>query len=230
MSTACWRDCGRRCGSGRCTPPCCAGSTRRTRDKTSLPDNDPARRCHRAAAGPRRLLSRPLGGARRAHGRRRRAQHRGRGQASSSRDIDGVVLGDGFTPRVVDAFLTVLSEDTRFRNLAGGADLEDLAPPDDLANLEIMSGEPAPIAAHAMPLIRQRAFEARLNRTLRAIDAGGLLDPQTGLLTQAGLRARFRHRRQPGAGAGRRLVGGPLRLRSRITRAHSSTAPASSAA
>jgi hypothetical protein len=39
------------------------------------------------------------------------------------------------------------------------------------------------VAANAAPLIRQHAFEARLSRTLRAIDAGGLLDPRTGLLT-----------------------------------------------
>ena len=35
----------------------------------------------------------------------------------NTRDIDGIVLGEGFTPRVVDAFLTVLTEDARFRNL-----------------------------------------------------------------------------------------------------------------
>jgi hypothetical protein len=34
-----------------------------------------------------------------------------------------------------------------------------------------------------LPLIRQHALEARLSRTLRSIDAGGLLDPRTGLLT-----------------------------------------------
>jgi hypothetical protein len=34
----------------------------------------------------------------------------------SNRDIDGIVLGEGFTARVMDAFLTVLSEDSRFRN------------------------------------------------------------------------------------------------------------------
>jgi GGDEF domain-containing protein len=34
-----------------------------------------------------------------------------------------------------------------------------------------------------LPLIRQHAFEAQLNRALQALDAGGLLDPQTGLLT-----------------------------------------------
>jgi hypothetical protein len=102
----------------------------------------------------------------------------------SSRDVDGVVLGEGFTPRVVDAFLTVLSEDTRFRNLAVVLTSPHGAQAPELANLEIVHGDPARIAAHALPLIRQHAFEARLNRTLRAIDAGGLLDSQTGLLTK----------------------------------------------
>src|SRR5437879_997841 len=35
----------------------------------------------------------------------------------NTRDIDGIVLGEGFSPRVMDAFLTVLTEDARFRNL-----------------------------------------------------------------------------------------------------------------
>jgi GGDEF domain-containing protein len=99
--------------------------------------------------------------------------------------IDGIVLGDGFAPRVVDAFLTVLSEDARFRNLPVVLTSNDLAPTYDLPNLEIVLGAPHRIAANAMPLIRQHAFEARLTRTLRAIDAGGLLDPLTGLLTPA---------------------------------------------
>jgi hypothetical protein len=54
-----------------------------------------------------------------------------------------------------------------------------------MPNLEIVMGEPALVAANALPLIRQHAFEAQLSRTLRALDAGGLLDPQTGLLTKA---------------------------------------------
>jgi GGDEF domain-containing protein len=102
----------------------------------------------------------------------------------SSRDIDGVVLGEGFTPRVVDAFLTVLSEDTRFRNLAVVLASNQPTATQELANLEIVAGEPSRIAASAVPLIRQHALEARLNRTLRAIEAGGMLDPQTGLLTK----------------------------------------------
>jgi hypothetical protein len=101
------------------------------------------------------------------------------------RDIAGIVLGEGFSARVVDAFLTVLAEDARFRNLPVVVTSDALAPAYDLPNLEIMSGDPERVAANALPLIRQHAFEAHLSRTLRSIDAGGLLDPRTGLLTSA---------------------------------------------
>jgi hypothetical protein len=103
----------------------------------------------------------------------------------NTRDIDGIVLGEGFTGRVVEAFLTVLSEDSRFRNLPVVATLAGLSPAYDLPNLEVIAGDPAHVAANALPLIRQHAFETHLSRTLRSIDAGGLLDPQTGLLTAA---------------------------------------------
>jgi GGDEF domain-containing protein len=103
----------------------------------------------------------------------------------NNRDIDGIVLGEGFTPRVVDAFLTVLSEDARFRNLPIALTSGSPARAYGLSNLETISGKPADIAASALPLIRQHAFEAQLNRTLQALDAGGLLDPQTGLLTSS---------------------------------------------
>jgi hypothetical protein len=99
------------------------------------------------------------------------------------RDIDGIVLGEGFSARVIDAFLTVLAEDARFRNLPVVLTSHELAPAYDLPNLEIIAGEPSYIAGNALPLIRQHALEAHLSRTLRAIDAGGLLDPRTGLLT-----------------------------------------------
>jgi GGDEF domain-containing protein len=52
-------------------------------------------------------------------------------------------------------------------------------------------GEPNQIAINATPLIRQHALEARLSRTLRAIDAGGRIDPQTGLLTQVAFEREF---------------------------------------
>ena len=100
------------------------------------------------------------------------------------RDIDGIVLGEGFSPRVVDAFLTVLGEDSRFRNLPVVVTHDGVVPGYDLPNLEIISADPVHVAANALPLIRQHAFETYLSRTLRSIDAGGLLDPLTGLLTQ----------------------------------------------
>jgi hypothetical protein len=103
----------------------------------------------------------------------------------NARDLDGVVLAEGFSPRVVDAFLTVLAEDARFRNLPVVVTVSGLTPAYDLPNLELVSGEPAAIAASALPLIRQHAFEARLRRTMTAIDSDGLLDPRSGLLTKA---------------------------------------------
>jgi hypothetical protein len=107
------------------------------------------------------------------------------GKHLTARDIDGVVIGDGFSARVVDAFLTVLSEDARFRSLpviVTGAAAALLAAP-ALPNFEAAALPAAEAAAHALPLIRQHAFEARLQRALQSLDADGLLDPRTGLLT-----------------------------------------------
>jgi GGDEF domain-containing protein len=101
----------------------------------------------------------------------------------NSRDIDGILLGEGFSLRVMDAFLTVLSEDARFRHLPIILTSYELAPTYELPNLEIIRGEPSLIAANALPLIRQHALAVQLSRTLRAIETNGLIDPQTGLLT-----------------------------------------------
>ncbi|HEX7789981.1 MAG TPA: GGDEF domain-containing protein [Afipia sp.] len=110
----------------------------------------------------------------------------------NARDLDGIIIGEGFTARVIDAFLTVLSEDSRFRNLpvvvAGAPGLTAFY---DLPNLEIISGEPLAIVDNAVPLIRQHAFEARIDRVMKSIDAGGLLDPRTGLLTPDAFRRDF---------------------------------------
>src|SRR5262245_34069826 len=101
----------------------------------------------------------------------------------NSRDIDGIVVGEGFSTRVIDAFLTVLAEDARFRNLPIVLTAGDLAPAYDLPNLESISGDAARVVDIALPLIRQHAFEAHLSRTLKAVDAEGLIDARTGLLT-----------------------------------------------
>lgn len=100
----------------------------------------------------------------------------------NARDIDGVIVAEGFSARVIDAFLTVLSEDARFRNLPVLLSASvGLVADYDLPNLEIAGNDL--IAARAAPLIRQHAFEARLTRLMKSIDAGGILDPRSGLLT-----------------------------------------------
>src|SRR6266702_7689588 len=109
----------------------------------------------------------------------------------NTRDIDGIVLGEGFSARVVDAFLTVLAEDTRFRHLPIMVTSNALTPDYDLPNLEIIDGDPARVAANALPLIRQHCFEAHLGRTLRSIDADGIIDPHTGLLTPVAFNREF---------------------------------------
>ena len=101
----------------------------------------------------------------------------------NARDFDGIVLAEGFSARVVDAFLTVLAEDVRFRNLPVLVTIDGLTANYDLPNLELISGDPARVVSNALPLIRQHAFESRLSRALKSIDAGGLIDPRTGLLT-----------------------------------------------
>jgi hypothetical protein len=103
----------------------------------------------------------------------------------NARDIDGIILGEGFSARVMDAFLTVLTEDARFRHLPVVLTADGLRPAYDLPNLEFITGAPERIAANALPLIRQHALEAHLSRTLRSIDADGLLDARCGLLTAA---------------------------------------------
>lgn len=105
----------------------------------------------------------------------------------NARDVDGIVIGEGFNPRTVEAFLTVLAEDPRFRDLPIA-----LVPPvpsgidaSRLPNLERVGGEPADMVERILPLVRQHAFEARLQRQLAAIETRGLIDPQTGLFTVA---------------------------------------------
>ncbi|MBI5319637.1 GGDEF domain-containing protein [Bradyrhizobium sp.] len=109
----------------------------------------------------------------------------------SSRDINGIVLAEGFTPRVVEAFLTVLTEDARFRNLPVIVTSANVRGACELANLEIVAAEPARVAASTLPMVRQHAFEGHLSRTLRSIDANGLIDARTGLLTRAAFERDF---------------------------------------
>ena len=103
----------------------------------------------------------------------------------NTRNLDGIFIGEGFGPPTVDAFLTALGEDDRFRDLpvaqiGGSRPNVDCSP---LPNYERFDAGPAEVLEWMTPLIRLHAYEARLQRQLAAIDANGLLDPQTGLFS-----------------------------------------------
>ena len=101
----------------------------------------------------------------------------------NTRDVDGVVIGDGFSPRMVEAFLTVLAQEPRFRDVPIAV-IDDPAPDfvEVLPNIDHVDGDPARLVTRMLPLVRMHAFEARLKRMLTSLDAGGAVDPETGLL------------------------------------------------
>jgi len=103
----------------------------------------------------------------------------------NARDIDGIVVGDGFSPRMVEAFLTVLAQEPRCRDIPVAVIGE--APPDfadTLPNIDQVVADPRRLVARMIPLVRMRAFEGRLKRMLKALDTDGIFDPETGLLTR----------------------------------------------
>jgi GGDEF domain-containing protein len=103
----------------------------------------------------------------------------------NTRDIDGIVVGDGFSPRMVEAFLTVLAQEPRFRDVPVAVIGE--APPEfaeALPNIDQVAADPARLVARMVPLVRMRAFEARLKRMLKSLDTEGMFDPESGLLTR----------------------------------------------
>lgn len=100
----------------------------------------------------------------------------------NGRDIDGIVLGDGFSPRKIEAFLTVLAQDVRFRDIPVAVIVDEI--PDfaeALPNVDHVDRDPTRLAARMVPLVRMHAFEARLKRMLKSLDADGIFDPDTGL-------------------------------------------------
>ena len=80
-------------------------------------------------------------------------------------------MGDGFSPRMVEAFLTVLAQEPRFRDIPVAVIGE--TPPefaDALPNIEHVAADPKRLVSRIIPLVRLRAFEARLKRMLRSLD------------------------------------------------------------
>ena len=103
----------------------------------------------------------------------------------NARDIDGVVVGDGLSSRMVEAFLTVLAQEPRFRDVPVAVIGE--APPEfaeALPNIDQVAADPARLVTRMVPLVRMRAFEARLRRMLKSLDTEGMYDPESGLLTR----------------------------------------------
>src|SRR5215468_3276403 len=101
----------------------------------------------------------------------------------NARDIDGIVIGDGFSPRVVEALLTVLAEDARFRDLPVGMFGSAAFDETRLPNLVRLRGSPVWLIERFLPLVQLQAFESHLKRMLKSMDSRGALDPETGLLS-----------------------------------------------
>ena len=102
----------------------------------------------------------------------------------NSRDIEGVVIGDGFGPRVLDAMLAVLAGDARFRDLPIGVLAGSAACDERLPNL-IHAADPEMLVDRLMPFVRLQAFDRHLTRVLKSLETEGILDPATGLLAGA---------------------------------------------
>jgi len=103
----------------------------------------------------------------------------------NTRNLDGIIIGEGFGPATIDAFLTALGEDDRFRDLpiaqiGGSKPNVDVSP---LPNYERFDASPTQVLDWMMPLIRLHAYEAQLQRQLAFIETDGLIDPHTGLFT-----------------------------------------------
>jgi hypothetical protein len=101
----------------------------------------------------------------------------------NKRDIDGIVIADGFSPEVVQALLTVLAEDARFRDLPVGMFGSAAFDETRLPNLIRLRGSPASQVEHFLPMVELQAFEGHLKRMLKSVDSDGALDPETGLLS-----------------------------------------------
>ena len=102
-----------------------------------------------------------------------------------ARDINGVVIGDGFSGRAIDSFLDLLRRDVRFRDLPIVVADSRVATLDfnGLANADCVRGGPDRVVAHLLPQLHLHAFGDRLRRWARSFDSKGFVDADTGLLT-----------------------------------------------
>jgi hypothetical protein len=104
-----------------------------------------------------------------------------------ARDIDGVIIGEGFNRSVAEDFIAEIGADPRWRDLAVIASpaLACTVEAECMPNLEQVAAPPAQLAATMLPFARLHAFGARLKRMAASLDQKGLLDPDSGLTTPA---------------------------------------------
>jgi hypothetical protein len=101
-----------------------------------------------------------------------------------AREVDGVVIGDGFNRAMVEDFVEEIGADPRWRDLPvvlppSARNLD----PERMPNADVVGGEPEAVAAHILPFARMHAFAARLKRLAASLDQKGALAPETGLMT-----------------------------------------------
>ncbi|MEA2927656.1 MAG: hypothetical protein QOG38_84 [Hyphomicrobiales bacterium] len=100
-----------------------------------------------------------------------------------ARDIDGVIIGEGFNRSVAEDFVAEIGSDPRWRDLAVIASpaLTCAVEAECMPNLEQVGAAPAQLAAYILPFARLHAFGGRLKRMAASLDQKGLLDPESGL-------------------------------------------------
>lgn len=100
------------------------------------------------------------------------------------RDIDGIVIADGFSPHMIEAFLTHLAQEARFQDIPVAV-MGDIPQGFEggLPNLDSVTNGPERLVSRMVPLVRLHALQSRLKRMLHSLDTDGMFDPRTGLLT-----------------------------------------------
>jgi GGDEF domain-containing protein len=101
----------------------------------------------------------------------------------AARDIDGVIIGEGFNRSVAEDFVAEIGSDPRWRDLAviAPSSLACAVEAECMPNLEQVAAPPAQAAAHMLPFARLHAFGARLKRMAASLDQKGQHDPNSGL-------------------------------------------------